>query len=164
MNKQELQQKINEAKANIELWKKELEKPENKRWQPENGETYLYLETDGDICRKQWNGSKFDAWLLILGNVFKFGEDGECLKEVRKERDRRLAEVELLDMCDGVQSKPYKIKKMWYMQYDLMGDFPKIVWGDATLINPYIFATEESAQKAIDTLGIEKLKLIFRVA
>jgi hypothetical protein len=52
---------------------------------------------------------------------------------------------------------------MWHLQYNLMRDSVEIVWGGAILSNPYIFATKESAQNAIDTLGVEKLKLIFRV-
>lgn len=157
MTKEELQEAINNAKHNIELWTKELEEPERKRWQPKTMEEYYYASYCGDILRDFWDDLPGETECLKIGNVFKNEE------EATKERDRRLAEAELLDMCDGEQSKPYKIKKMWYIQYNLMHDFPETKWGDATLINPYIFATKETAVNAIDTLGVEKLKLIFRV-
>ena len=158
MTREELQQKIDEAKQNIELWTKELEKPESKRWRPEAGETFYACCVDGTLWSYKWEKNDWCERAYSINNVFKTKEDA------KEESDRRLAEVELLDMCDGAQSKLYEIKKMWHLQYNLMRDFVEIMWGDATLSNPYIFATKESAENAIDTLGVEKLKLIFRVA
>lgn len=155
MNKEQLQEAINNAKHNIELWTKELEEPETKRWYPKVGEEFFYIHINGEIfinTRRESSLFEIDPFnRYLLQFIFQTEE------EAKKERNRRLAEVELLDMCDdGVH---------W-----ICLDTRDNTWkpnhfedGDRIVNTSYRFATEESAQKAIDTLGVEKLKLIFRI-
>lgn len=136
----------------IEKLKKEKSKP--KRWKPKDGETYWYIYGDGTIEYGFWT-SKDNTVLgrYKLGNCFKTQEAAQ------KELDRRIAEQELLDMCDGSSTDCFWAEIGYDRDTDLFeaGEYGRMVG------SCYHFATEESAQKAIDTLSTEKLKLIFRI-
>lgn len=125
-----------------------------RRWKPEDGDKYYAICWSGRIDFYLWNSDSKDDLCFKLGNCFKTEE------EAQKELDRRLAEQELLDMVDAKMSdENYK----WFIEYDPRGPvfYPNnTVFRFAT---PLLFSSKESAQKAIDTLGTEKLKLIFRI-
>lgn len=127
------------------------EKIKTKRWKPKDGETYWYLYSDGTFERGFWILQN----AILLGR-YKIGNCFKSKKDAQKELDRRLAEQELLDMCDnsGVIEIGFDIDNREFCAMGEDSDY---------LFSPYRFATEESAQKAIDTLGEEKLKLIFRI-
>lgn len=129
----------------------ELKKRVNRRWKPIHGEQYWYVGSDGDFYTDIWEGCEdIDGGRYNLGNVFKTEQ------EAQKELDRRLAEQELLDMCnwDGGEN-------LYFIRYNDQKDAFDCVWF-GSIYSPYRFASEESAQKAIDALGVEKLKLILR--
>ena len=123
------------------------------RWKPEDGEPYWYLFGDGAIDYGFW-ASRNDTFLerYKLGNCFKTYE------EAQKEVDRRIAEQELIDLADYDE----KEREGWIIVFDFDLKFVPSNFSHRYACFPR-FATEESAQKAIDTLGTEKLKLIFRI-
>lgn len=121
-----------------------------RRWKPKNGDDYYGVTGDGNIKSIIWNTDVVDCGYYQIGNCFKTEE------EAQKELDRRFAEQELLDFCDWDVTEPYHIA--YGRHEDIF--HPTLYMGAYC---PYRFASEESAQKAIDTLGTEKLKLIFRI-
>lgn len=124
-----------------------------KRWKPEDGDVYYSVMSIGDVMKYGWNSDYVDCGHYKLGNCFKIEE------EAQKELDRRIAEQELLDLADWDETN-----KLWScIYYDTnMCEF-RITNFSALVLNPYRFASIESAQKAIDKLGEDKLKLIFRI-
>ena len=78
-------------------------------------------------------------------------------EEAQKELDRRIAEQELLDMCDWDRDIVYCVI------YNQNSERFDVNLYNTFIPAPYRFASIESAQKAIDTLGAEKLKLVFRI-
>jgi hypothetical protein len=61
-----------------EQLKAELEKPEPKgRWVPNIEDCYCFIDDSGDICIKDWTGSKEDKFRLSQDNVFKTKEETE---------------------------------------------------------------------------------------
>lgn len=122
------------------------------RWKPKDGETFWYIYGDGTIDYGFWT-SKNDNLLgrYKLGNCFKTEE------EAQKELDRMIAEQELLDMCgwDG--------DIVYCVIYNQISERFDVNLYNTFIPAPYRFASIESAQKAIDTLGAEKLKLVFRI-
>lgn len=124
------------------------------RWKPKVGDVYYYITTTGGIDYFKWvgtSGSSTDDRLYEINNCF------QTMEEAQKELDRRIAERELLDMCDWESDSVYFIvfnKDIDTFDTDSYNTF---------IPTPYRFATYESCQKAIDTLGEEKLKLIFRI-
>lgn len=122
-----------------------------KRWKPKDGNVYYGVTGDGIIKTLIWNTDVVDYGYYKIGNCFKTEE------EAQKELDRRFAEQELLDFCDfdGRVELCYDEHAECF-EADDGSELPYYY-------SPYRFATKESCQKAIDTLGDEKLKLIFRI-
>lgn len=136
----------------IEKMKKEQSK--TKRWKPKAGETYYYIGATGSIDSLHWFEQSEDCAshrLYEIGNCFK------TEKEAQKELDRRIAEKELLDLCDWESGELYSI-------YYIIAYNNFTITSYLTMTHsPYRFASRESAQNAIDTLGEDKLKLVFRI-
>lgn len=122
-----------------------------RRWKPKDGYNYYGITGDGIIKSIVWNTDDVDYGYYKLGNCFKTEE------EAQKELDRRLAEQELLDMCDcdGRVELCYDEHAECF-EADDTSEFPYYH-------SPYRFASEESCKLAIDLLGTEKLKLVFRI-
>lgn len=122
-----------------------------KRWKPKDGAVYYGVVADGTIKYIIWDNDIVDNGYYKLGNCF------ETEEEAQKEIDRRIAEQELLDMCD------WDVKSVYYMLYSPISESFNVNCYNTLIPTPYRFASEESAKKAIDTLGTDKLKLIFRI-
>lgn len=121
-----------------------------RRWKPKDYDKYYAISWKGRIDCYLWNSDSEDDSCFKLGNCFKTEE------EAHKELDRRFAEQELLDFCDWDVTEPYHIA--YGRHEDIF--HPTLYMGAYC---PYRFASEESAQKAIDAIGSERLKLIFRI-
>lgn len=129
-----------------------------KRWKPTLGDTFFHIT----------NTTQIDSMRYLTGNshvcekIFKTGNYFKSKEEAQKELDRRIAEQELLDLCDG-----YGNIEIGYRPY--LGKFgtsgSDCLFGEerVLILSPYRFATEESCNKAVKQLGEEKLKLIFRI-
>ena len=124
-----------------------------KRWKPKKGESYWYVSDAGRCVLTTSNRSELDEERFEFRNVYQTDD------EAQKELDRRLAEQELLDMCDGSSDDDYWVE----IEYDRDTDLFETGQHGSMVGNCYHFASGKSAQKAIDTLGTDKLKLIFRI-
>jgi hypothetical protein len=135
--------------------KKQAKTTQIKRWEPKYGDCVWCINALGDLKEITYVGC-LDEVALKIGNCFQTRE------EAQKELDRRFAEQELLDMCDGdgnieIRYRPNSGEFETSGSDCLFGKERFFIW------SPYRFSTNESCQEAIDTLGTEKLKLIFRV-
>lgn len=140
-------------KEYIELKKQVADTSKKVRWKPKDGGYYFSVMFDGNIKNYVWNSDVIDNGCYKLGNCFKTEE------EAQKELDRRIAEQELLDLADGSlnDNKWFEIEYEPYANCFGPGCYSEIT------SSCFRFATKESCQKAIDTLGTERLKLIFRI-
>lgn len=87
---------------------------------------------------------------------FEIKEQSQFELKDRRELERMIAEQKLLDLCDWEK----ETNLAWSIIYSIeRGEFDVVYHH----YSQYRFASEESARKAIDTLGKEKLKLIFRI-
>ena len=125
MNKEEIEQQIKcievalkshengvkVSKEKLAVLKEQLETV-GKRWKPKNGETCWCLTAGGLYEHIFGSGDKCDELYYNIGNCFK------TYDEAKKSMDRRLAEQELLDMCD-FQDAALGIKKGYEIVYDL---------------------------------------------
>lgn len=152
MNKHKIEKSLEWHKRKIAELEEALKQSENKRWFPKKDEEYYGIGSRfvepfhnyGEECTKD---------MYSINNVFKTRE------EAKKELSRRKAETELLDMCDWTSD----CDRMWIIFYNRYTSEFGIDYFCSHQHTPYCFASEESARKAIDTLGEEKLKLIFRI-
>jgi hypothetical protein len=105
-----------------------------KEW-PQEGDRYYFVSASGDIGALNFCGDACDQWNAQMGNLFRTKEEAEWYKEHLK------VCAELRRMADGS-----------------VNDHVFIYMHDGYIESPYIFASDESAQKAIDTIGEERLK------
>lgn len=146
MNKlEELEMKIKELSEEIERLKKEKE---NERWVPKVGDCYWYVDNDGYIHETEWAHFGIHRRRYLIGNVFKTEEEAEFrVGQLKVEAElRRFA-------------RPFEENKSnWTMIYE--ADHKKIAVYNYTSfqIHDIHFASEEIAQKAIDTVGEERIK------
>lgn len=137
----------------MELKKQFADASKKVRWKPALGDTFFLITTTTHIDSMRYLTGNSD----VCEKIFKTGNCFQTREEAQKELDRRIAELELLDLCDWEGDSVYFIifnKTIDTFDTDSYNTF---------IPTPYRFASEESAQEAIDTLGTEKLKLIFRI-
>lgn len=168
MNKEEIKQQIkfievalNSYENGVKVSKKKLSELKEQlgsinRLNLKVGDIYFFKIGNGSCSWKKFINDDNDKKRLKRGNCFK--TDAECLKSIARDE----AEQELLDMCD-FRDADLGIKKGYEIVYELEDKEFFSNWFQYTVRTPYRFASEESCQKAIDTLGVEKLKLIFRI-
>lgn len=152
MNKNKIAKSLEWHKKKVAELEEALKQPDNKRWFPKKDEMY-YAAYGCEVGHYQNCYEECTKDMYSTNNVFK--TQGEAEKELA----RRKAETELLDMCDWT---PY-CEHMFMIFYDRSTSNFDIDYFCAHQFTPHCFATRESAQKAVDTLGEEKLKLIFRI-
>ena len=137
----------------MELKKQVADISKTKRWKPALGDTFFLITSTTHI----------DSMRCLTGNsdvcekIFKTGNCFKTKEEAQKELDRRIAEQELLDLCDADSGD---VAEIYFRSIDSRFAVTVI---SPCVSSPYHFATKESAKKAIDTIGTEKLKLIFRI-
>lgn len=152
MNKHKIEKSLEWHKKKVAELEEALKQPDNKRWFPKKDEKYYGIGSRfvepfhnyGEECTKD---------MYSINNVFK--TQGEAEKELA----RRKAETELLDMCDWTP----ELERMWMIFYDRCTYAFDIDYYNTHQFTQYCFASKLSAQEAIDKLGEEKLKLIFRI-
>ena len=44
---------------------------------PSAGDTYYYIDIDGEVCHKYYADDEFDKSLLAIGNIYKTKEEAE---------------------------------------------------------------------------------------
>ena len=123
------------------------QKPVEREW-PQEGDDYYFLACDDYIGEESWYGDEFDCFRYDVGNCFHTEEEAEWYREHLKvcAELRRMADG---SVEDGAWHVPY---------YDSLNDHVFVYMHDGYSETPYIFASDESAQKAIDTIGEERLK------
>lgn len=133
--------------------KKQAMATTTKRWKPSLGDTFFLITTTTHIDSMRYLTGNSD----VCEKIFKTGNCFRTREEAQKELDRRLAEQEILDLCD------WDGEIVYYILYNPISESFDINLYNTFIPTPYRFASEESVKKAIDTLGTEKLKLIFRI-
>lgn len=137
----------------MELKKQFADVSKTKRWKPALGDTFFLITSTTHIDSMRYLTGNSD----VCEKIFKIGNCFQTREEAQKELDRRLAERELLDMCDweGEESA-------YFIEYNDKRDVFAWDWFNF-IYSPYRFASESSVKKAINELGEDKLKLIFRI-
>lgn len=129
---------------------KKSNKTQNKLWKPKYGEIYWYIDGDGCFRASRGGCSEYEEYRLDIGNCFSTKEEAlfevERLKVIRELKE--LAGGYKWKYCDDnycicIDSRENKIVITNYH------------W---TLENNIYFPSEKAAQKAIDTIGEERLR------
>lgn len=158
MNKEEIiMNKILEMENEIKNLKEELNKQEepktNRRWKPEEGDKYYYVEFYGKVDVRPWSDSLFDCGAYCIGNVFKTREEAEF------EIEKLKVLAELKEYADD-DKEWNKGNTHWCIKYDTDDRY---MYADAydyimQVPSKFYFSSNLQAQKAIKAIGEERLK------
>ena len=141
----ELEFKVKELEIEIEKLK---EKKDNKPWKPKYGVQYWYVNHSNGVLSTYWLDNAVDKMRYDLGNVFSTREKAEFYKEQLK------VEAALKRFA-----RPFVVNEDNYSIVFKHGLNTIRIWNSTTWQHDNIyFSTVEIAQKAIDTVGEERIK------
>ena len=130
-----------------------------KAW-PQYGDTYFFVDGDGDVVESQWSSDPFDASRMNIGIVYR------TVAEAEHEIDRRKVLTELRRLAreswgGGKADWSSRDKDKWYL-YFLHNDAAWCIGRYTTVQDQgsVYFATHEAAEAAIETIGAERLMLL----
>lgn len=143
---------IESQQQSLETLKRELaqlkEEKENEPCKPKDGEWYWYISNTGGGLTTVWHGDMLDKLRYALGNAFKTEEEAEFRVEQLK------VEAELRRFA-----RPFKIgSKNYTLGYRRLYDKIEITFSEAIQCGILYFHSREIAQKAIDTVGADRIK------
>ena len=142
---EELEKKYKELGEEIEKLKAEKE---NEPWKPKDGEEYWFIYHSGAVLSISWHGEPVDEKRYAIGNVFKTEEEAEFRVGQLK------VEAELRRF-----SRPFdENKNNFQLIYSHLSHKVAIDSCTYILLTNMHFPSEEIAQKAIDTVGEERIK------
>lgn len=143
MNLQEELKALKERIAELE------EQEERERVFPRFMDVYYYIQASGRVDNTYWSEEVTDFQKKWLGNVFRTKEQAECAVEKMK------VEAELRKF-----SKPFEYGKFNYsLIFDIDGDnFRTDFTGYCPPQGAIYFESEEKAQQAVSTVGVERVK------
>lgn len=116
---------------------------------PQDGDVYWLINTAGETNWVRWHGAEIENKRLSFGNVFKTKEEADFALEKLK------VEAELRKF-----SKPFEYGKFNYsLIFDIDGDnFRTDFTGYCPPQGAIYFESEEKAQQAVSTVGVERVK------
>ena len=142
---EELENKIKELSDEIEKLKVEKN---NEPWKPKDGDKYWLISHTGYTVQVRWMGDEAEDDIYAIGNVFRTQEEAEFrVEQLKVEAELRRFE------------RPFVVGERSYSFY-----FDHRINCICTTDYSYTqednihFASEEIAQKAIDTVGEERIK------
>lgn len=135
----------------------ELEKPEEKKpWRADAGGRYYIIDTTWKVSLFRDTQTPLDDDRYTIGNYYKTYEEAEEAAE----RLKVCAELRRFVVPDDEQDwddNKYYYCPMYDMQENNLIVGTKYIFKECGLY----FATEEQAQKAIDTVGADRLKRFY---
>ena len=144
--------KIKDEEAILEL----LERPRPKTvWDLQDGDEYWFVDSEGAIDIAIWEDCKVDNKRRKIGNCYLTKE--KC--EFALEKKEIIAEMKRLGGTENMMSLGDSFTKKYSIEYSYGANEICIAsnaeWGKP---NNIYFLYEEQAQKAIDTIGEDRLK------
>ncbi len=118
---------------------------------PKLNESYYFINPDGSIQVETYE-MEYDEEAYLIGNCFRTQEEAKFAAE-------QLKVIAEMKRCGGVWKTKSAEAKEYYLYYAAMNNPVLDIknWSSKDSL-PYIwFPTEEAAQKAIDTIGEERL-------
>lgn len=147
-----LQQAIEQAEAENDVW-------------PKDGDEYYLIGSCGEIVSYPFSSkNSVDAMRIAIGNYYKTKEEAEQVVEKMKVMTelKRLADKSWKEAGAEIDWSDDKTPK-YFVRYK-MGDDNVLVDNNYSIknINDIYFHSEEKAKEAIDKIGEERLKSVFK--
>ena len=121
---------------------------ESRTWKPKHGDYYLFVDSYGVIHKTEWNTFGIHRQRYLIGNVFKTEEEAKFrVGQIKVEAELRRF------------SRPFKIGgKNYTLGYYHLHDKIMITFFETIQCGNVFFPSKEIAQKAIDTVGADRIK------
>lgn len=140
---------------------KENRKTTNWFWsdKPEKDSTYYSISKDGEVMPHGWYNFKIDEHIYKIGNAFLTKEAAK--KEIERRKVRRELELFAKAHNEGALDWSDVQKCKYFIMYDYPKQYfcPALSYSSRSIGNVY-FTSQAIAQKAIDTIGKNRLKLL----
>lgn len=174
MNKKELEETLKICKQQIDIFQNQLKgleqqmremetQEEEKVWQPEKGEKYWTIVTDGEVWQTYYNDG--DSKILKVCNYFKTEKEGKRQAEYNKVINRFRKYVEEhskpLDWSNGDQPKYYLYYScsskaiMSSVHYGMMTTFQIYASSEQVLEEAIIYSAGSEKEFARIVFGVE---------
>lgn len=130
-----------------------------KAW-PQVGDTYFFVDGDGDVLDSQWDSDLRDASRMNIGNVFR------TVAEAEHEIERRMVLTELRQLAreswgGGKADWSNSAQDKWSLRFDHnTGTWGAYVYNSLQCQGAVWFDTASAAQSAIETIGADRLMLL----
>lgn len=127
---------------------------------PQVGDTYFFIDGDGDVLDSQWDSDLRDASRMNIGNVFR------TVAEAEHEIDRRKVLTELRRLAreswgSGKADWRNTCQDKWYLYFGHRdGTWNAGRYTSVQDQGSVYFATEQAALAAIETIGADRLMLL----
>ena len=130
----------------------EKKEASNGRWKPEKFKMFWLIKNDGTISDAIWIDGESDHDFFAIGNCFRTKEDAEFAVERLKviAELKEYAETKERSNTDGVQH--------WHIAYDLSTRKVASTFSFSMHTGELSFENEKTLQKAIDAVGLERIK------
>lgn len=155
MNKQEIQNKINELEKQLTELKEELNNPESKVFKPEYGEIYYYIYSVGVIDYDDWLDTAVNISRYAIGNCFATSEEAEF------EIERLKVITELKRFAEG-HNEPIdwndRQTVVHYIAYDYLDKEVCIYFTLDVKSNDIYFSSKEIANQAVKEISEDRIK------
>ena len=152
---EELLKELEEAKAKIaEIEKKIKEKQEEKsrRWKPQKGDEYWWVDSSGVISSDVWDNDGLDNCRWRIGNCYQTEEECKFARE-------KLKVIAELKEFEEPKDREWNGEKYhYYICYDYPKNIVKISENWTTKRSDIYFESGEKAQQAINAIGVERIK------
>lgn len=147
------------AEANKRLSDLECQISQKLAW-PCVGDTYYFVDGDGDVAETKWDSDLYDNARRSVGNIYPTAADGD--KAIERMRVRHQLQQLANESWEGVEYTWAGRKQAKYVLYfDHDGRKWEVSGYSRTQhVGQVHFRTEGAAEQAIQTIGEERLKTL----
>lgn len=132
----------------------------NKRWTPEKGERYRYLNSDGVIFSAVWRDDNTDNNRWQIGNVYSTPEEADEACNIMRNRQQILDRI--AELNEGWEPNWGNMEEAWHLFINYVTGEIDISLTRKYQIHPdkYYFKSREIGYQLIEEFGVD-LKYLF---
>ena len=166
MNVTTLKQQLEAAQQEITKLQQAIEKAEAENdTRPKDGDEYYLIGSYGQISYEHFfSKNVVDTMRIAIGNCYKTKEEAEqALEKIKVMTElKRLADKSWKEAGAEIDWSDENTTK-YFVRYNMEHDAVVIDWNILVKnINDFYFHSEQKAKEAIDKIGEERLKSVFK--
>lgn len=149
--------KVNELQTELAETKKQADDEKF----PKRGDIYYSIDIDCDVASNTWYEDEWDCGRMSFGNVFKTREEAERVVEFFKAKHEKLAVLIELSEFAEPDDTPWGDRRHWYLRCNSGTCGLVCDWTDGQFMTKrcmIYFASKEDAEKAVQTVGEDRIK------